>query len=154
MDRGLAVDSTPKQYSDGKSLHGIYSEQDNVEIPFHLHGSTSYFVTRLPTKVEKQNCRWVSFTSDREWNPKSDRFENAERAMREKINMKSLDYKHHDRDGKCLDFRELCEVTSERHTSAMEGDNVLLDPLLVTFDLVYNIAMTRSVHQDVATIKK
>ena len=52
-DQGITVYSVPKQFIDGKSLHGIYSHDDVVEIPFNLKGSISYFSRRLPTTREK-----------------------------------------------------------------------------------------------------
>ena len=71
---GITVDVVPKQYSDGKSLHGIHHPDADIFIPFQLHGCISYFPTRLPTNSEIDNCRWVTFTSEAEWQPYSDHF--------------------------------------------------------------------------------
>mmetsp|Transcript_15766 Transcript_15766/g.22505 ORF Transcript_15766/g.22505 Transcript_15766/m.22505 type:complete len:309 (+) Transcript_15766:699-1625(+) len=63
---GLQVDQTPRQY-DPNSLHGITFPQDddhNLFIPFHLHGSISYFSSRIPTDKEIQNCKYVYMTED------------------------------------------------------------------------------------------
>jgi hypothetical protein len=78
---GVTVDVVPKQYSDGKSLHGIHHPDENVFIPFHMYGCLPYFSTHLPTDKEIYNCRWVTFTSDAEWEPYSEVFGDAERAM-------------------------------------------------------------------------
>ena len=58
-DYGMVVYVVPKQYSSGKSLHGIYHHDEKITAPFNLHGCMSYIPTRLPTKNEKENCRWV-----------------------------------------------------------------------------------------------
>jgi hypothetical protein len=71
-DYRVTVDVVPKMYSGGKSLHGIHHPDENVFIPFHLHGCISYFSTRLPTSDEINRCLWVSFTSDADWEPYSD----------------------------------------------------------------------------------
>jgi hypothetical protein len=55
-DFGITVDVVPKQYSDGKSLHGIHHPDSNVFIPFHLYGCISYFLTRLPSDKEINQC--------------------------------------------------------------------------------------------------
>ena len=65
-DYGITVDPVLKQYSDGKSLHGIYSYHDDVLIPFHMKRLMSYFSSRLPTEEEKRSSRWVVFTSNKE----------------------------------------------------------------------------------------
>jgi hypothetical protein len=44
---GITVDVVPKQYSDGKSLHGIHHPDADIFIPFDLHCCISYFSTRL-----------------------------------------------------------------------------------------------------------
>ena len=79
-DHGVTCDITPKWASRGKSIHGIYSSDDDVYVPFQLHGHMPYFSTRLPTSQEKDKCRWVTFTSDREWEPYSDHFRQSEQA--------------------------------------------------------------------------
>eukprot|EP00934_Nitzschia_sp_Nitz4_P001469 Nitzschia sp. Nitz4//scaffold498_size9664//494//4337//NITZ4_009088-RA/size9664-snap-gene-0.10-mRNA-1//-1//CDS//3329553087//1469//frame0 len=79
-NHGIICDITPKVHSGGKSIHGIYDATEDVYIPFHLHGCISYFQTRLPTDHEKDSCRWITLTSDREWSPYSDDFNAAEQA--------------------------------------------------------------------------
>jgi hypothetical protein len=84
---GITVDVVPKQYSDGKSLHGIHHPDDNVFIPCHLHGCISYFSARLPTDEEIGKCRWITFTSDVEWMPYDTQFKDAESAMINHLNL-------------------------------------------------------------------
>ena len=54
---GMIVDVAPKQYSSGKSLHGIYHHDEGVTIPFSIHDCISYIPTRLPSNEEKRSCR-------------------------------------------------------------------------------------------------
>ena len=54
---GLIVDTCPKQYSNGKSMHGIYDPHEDIFIPFRMHGCISYFASRLPTDEELATCR-------------------------------------------------------------------------------------------------
>jgi hypothetical protein len=42
---GLTVDTCPKQYSNGKSMHGIYVPEHDLILPFKLHGCISYFAS-------------------------------------------------------------------------------------------------------------
>ena len=106
----MTVDPVPKQCSEGKSLHGIYSHEDDVMIPFHMKGSTSYFSSRLPTDEEKRNSRWVTFTSEKEWDPSSEKFKQSEDAMRNHHGMKSLRHEQYDSKGRDLDGRKLCRI--------------------------------------------
>ena len=46
---GLVVDDVPRQFSGGKSMHGIYVPNEGVTIPFKMKGMMSYLLTRLPT---------------------------------------------------------------------------------------------------------
>ena len=81
-DYGITCDITPKWASKGKSIHGIYAQDENVYIPFKLNGHMPYFNTRLPTEEDKEpgRCRWINFTSEREWEPYSDHFQQSEDA--------------------------------------------------------------------------
>ena len=76
-DYGITVDPVPKQYSEGRLLHGIYSYHDDVSIPFYMKGSTSYFSSRIPTEEEKRSSWWVVFTSKKEWDPTLEKFRQA-----------------------------------------------------------------------------
>jgi hypothetical protein len=77
---GLIVDTCPKQFSGGKSMHGIYVPDENLYLPFHLHGVISHLVTYLPTDEQLNNCRWIYMTSDAEWKPYSEIFSENEKA--------------------------------------------------------------------------
>lgn len=58
---GKIVDGTPKQYSNGTSLHGINTNnEDNITIPFRMHGCISYVPIREPTTKELNECKWRS----------------------------------------------------------------------------------------------
>jgi hypothetical protein len=78
----ITADVVPKQYSNGKLLHGIHHPNEDIFIPFALHGCISYFVSRLPTPKEMIECRVVTFKSDVEWQPMLEHFSEAERAMK------------------------------------------------------------------------
>jgi hypothetical protein len=77
---GLIVDTCPKQFSGGKSMHGIYVPDEDIFIPFRMHGCISYFASRLPTDEELATCRRVTFTSELEWDPYSPTFAQEEEA--------------------------------------------------------------------------
>ena len=70
-EHGLIVDDCPKQYSNGKTLHGLYVPDQQVHIPFELHGCLSFFPSRLPTLDELDTCRWVYMSGEGEWDPYS-----------------------------------------------------------------------------------
>ena len=80
MHNGLQVDQSPRQY-DPNSNHGIRFPQEadnNLFIPFHLHGCISYFSMRLPTESKMGRCRYIYMTEDSLWDPYSDMFRIAE----------------------------------------------------------------------------
>jgi hypothetical protein len=56
-DYGTTVEVVPKQFSGGKSLHGIHHPVEDIIILFHMHGCISYFGTQLPTSDEMKQCR-------------------------------------------------------------------------------------------------
>jgi hypothetical protein len=60
---GLIVDTCPKQFSSGKSIHGIYVSDEDIFIPSQMHRCISYFALRLPTHEELATCRRMTFTS-------------------------------------------------------------------------------------------
>ena len=68
---GLVVDDVPKQFTGGRSMHGIYVPQEEMIIPFMMRGMMSYIPTRLPTLNEVDNCRHVQMTSYESWRPYS-----------------------------------------------------------------------------------
>jgi hypothetical protein len=110
-EHGITVDVVPKQYSDGRSLHGIHHPDENVFIPFSLHGCISYFPSRLPNNAELNSCRWVTFTSDAEWQPLSEHFNEAERAMKSHHRYMDPRHLHYDRHGEELDGRNIGAFT-------------------------------------------
>jgi len=81
---GLVIDTCPKQYSNGKSLHGIYYEEDDMYIPFRMHGCTSYFSSRLPTQKEIAECQQIVFTLEEPWDPYSQTFAMLKKAYKNK----------------------------------------------------------------------
>ena len=125
-DYGITVDVVPKQYSDGKSLHGIHHPDEQIFIPFHLYGCISYFSTRLPNQDEIANCRWVTFTSDAEWNPYSDHFLQSELAMVNKNTYPDPTHVHFDHGGQELDGRTINMVTTFVNST---------DPGITTFEI-------------------
>jgi hypothetical protein len=81
-EHGIIVDDCPKQYSGGKSLHGLFFPEENVHIPLEMYGCLSYFPSRLPMQVELATCRWVHLSGEGEWEPYSDHFAAAESATK------------------------------------------------------------------------
>ena len=151
-DYGITVDPVPKLYSDGKSLHGIFSYHDEVSIPFQMKGSTSYFSSRLPTEEEKRSSRWVTFTSDKEWDPTSEKFNQAEATTRSHYGMKALDHQHFDNDGNELDGRKLCRIQVPRSSTVSEHVHDDVDAALLTFDHALDVALiARRTINDVST---
>jgi len=71
---GLVVNTCPKQYLNGKSLHGIYHKEDDLYIPFCMHGCTSYFSSQLLAQQEINNYQQIVFTSEQEWDLYSQTF--------------------------------------------------------------------------------
>jgi hypothetical protein len=47
-------------------------------VPFQMHEQTSYFLNRQPTEKELDECQRHYITSDKEWDPTSDHFAEAE----------------------------------------------------------------------------
>jgi Reverse transcriptase (RNA-dependent DNA polymerase) len=132
-DYGLTVDVVPKQYTDGMSLHGIHHPDDDIFIPFHLHGCISYFSTRLPTATEINECRWITFTSEREWEPYSDHFAESERAMiSHTTNQRYPDprHLHYNKEGEQLDGRYIKSMSTVEN---IDNKNNFLH----TFDSLY-----------------
>jgi hypothetical protein len=99
------VDVVPKQYSDGKSLHGIHHLDSNVFIPFHLNGCISYFLSWLPSDKEVNQCWWITFTSDAEWQPYSDHFSKAEKAAKKYFQYPDPTHLHFNHNGEQLNGR-------------------------------------------------
>ena len=84
-DNGLTVDCCPRQY-DKSSLHAIYFPDEDISLPFQMHGCISYLPIRLPTEAELEKCRYLEMTSEREWKPYSDSFQHQEKPLAIKEN--------------------------------------------------------------------
>jgi hypothetical protein len=54
---------------------------ENVRIPLELRGVISLFITRQPSLEELENCRWLIFTSEMEWDPHCEDFMHNEMAL-------------------------------------------------------------------------
>jgi len=83
-DFWIRVDSTPKQY-DVNSNHAIIVPEEDVTIPLQLYGCISYFPTRLPTPQELNDCRYITLSNEKEWDPYSDRFTEQERPQVQRV---------------------------------------------------------------------
>jgi hypothetical protein len=80
-DNGLICEPMAKQFTQDKSLHGIYDDRTGVTLPFQLHGCISYLPIRLPTEEELNNCKQIELTSDCEWNQYSKHFIDLEQTF-------------------------------------------------------------------------
>eukprot|EP00590_Aulacoseira_subarctica_P011644 CAMPEP_0172424146 /NCGR_PEP_ID=MMETSP1064-20121228/21716_1 /TAXON_ID=202472 /ORGANISM="Aulacoseira subarctica , Strain CCAP 1002/5" /LENGTH=1711 /DNA_ID=CAMNT_0013165931 /DNA_START=811 /DNA_END=5943 /DNA_ORIENTATION=- len=85
-DNGLTVDCCPRQY-DKSSMHAIYFPEEDLSLPFQMHGCISYLPTRLPTTKELEDCRYIEMTSERKWDPYSDDFQDIERPLSVKLDI-------------------------------------------------------------------
>jgi Reverse transcriptase (RNA-dependent DNA polymerase) len=145
-NNGITVDVVPKQYSDGMSLHGIHHPDHDLFIPFHMHGCISYFGTRLPTADDLQSSRWITFTSEAEWNPYSSDFTEAEQAMVHHSRYHDPRHLHFNADGAPMDGRSFGAVYMHHSTPTVDNHDVPVDPSLCTFDYTYNLTATRHIH--------
>jgi hypothetical protein len=75
---GIVVDTCPKQFTSGKSMHGLVVPEEDLYIPLKLHGVISHLVTYLPTEEQLEKCRWIVMTSDAEWDPYAKSFTDNE----------------------------------------------------------------------------
>ena len=82
---GLEVDDVPKHLAKdpSKTTHSIYIPEQDIRIPLSMRGVISCLPVRLPTVHEIENCRWVTLTSDMEWDPHSKDFEANEQKAHE-----------------------------------------------------------------------
>jgi hypothetical protein len=80
-DNGLICEPMAKQFTQGKSVHGIYDDTTGVTLHFQLHGCISYLPIQLLTIDEVNNCKQIKITSDREWNPYSKHFIDLEQTF-------------------------------------------------------------------------
>ena len=61
---GLVVSDDPTDHDRTFGITG-----DDFTIPFEIAGTTVFFVSRVPTRWELENCRVVEMTMDTPWNP-------------------------------------------------------------------------------------
>ena len=61
---GIVVSDDPTDKTRDFGITG-----DTFHIPFEMQGTTVYFVSRVPTAWEYDNCRIVEMTIDTPWNP-------------------------------------------------------------------------------------
>jgi hypothetical protein len=81
---GVIVDECPISLSyDGRSTHSLHFPDDDIRIPFEMHGCISYFPTQLLTKNEIKKCHWIELTSDVPWDPYADEFADKELKARQ-----------------------------------------------------------------------
>lgn len=69
---GIIVSEKPKIHSDDPSEddHCIQFRNHELSIPLRLHGTFSFFHTRMPTEEELQSCNKLFITPDSShWNP-------------------------------------------------------------------------------------
>jgi hypothetical protein len=59
----------PNQYTNGTSKHCIYSESENVIVPFSMHGCISYIPIQHSAPEELDDCRHIYLTAEEEWRP-------------------------------------------------------------------------------------
>jgi Reverse transcriptase (RNA-dependent DNA polymerase) len=78
---GLVVDDVPRQFQ-ATSTHSIYEPSSGVRIPLSIFGQSSGFVSHKPTSQDWNDCRRLTLTSDKPWNPNSPTLARAEQAVR------------------------------------------------------------------------
>jgi hypothetical protein len=77
---GIIVDDIPRHLApDPKAAtHSIYVPEQDLRIPLKLKGIISGMHTRYPSVQEVETCKWIILTSDAEWNPNAEEFEEKE----------------------------------------------------------------------------
>jgi hypothetical protein len=74
---GTIIDECPRQFNPA-SKHGLTSPDETLFVPFQMHGQTSFFLSRQPSEKDLDECQRHYLTSEKEWNPMSDQFAEAE----------------------------------------------------------------------------
>jgi hypothetical protein len=74
---GTIIDECPRQFNPA-SKHGLTSPDETLFVPFQMHGQTSFFLSRQTSKKELDECKRHYLTSEKEWDPMSDHFADAE----------------------------------------------------------------------------
>jgi len=89
---GVVVDDVPRHLSyDGKSSHSIYFPSENVRIPLSLKGVISYILTRYPSQRKVNNCQWLIVTSDNDWEPYDESFQEKEDQLTPSVHLRVSD---------------------------------------------------------------
>jgi hypothetical protein len=68
-------------------MHGIYIPDEDLFLPFQLHGCIRYFSKWLPTDKELATCRRITLSSEAPWAPYSDIFAQEEQAYDHAANL-------------------------------------------------------------------
>jgi hypothetical protein len=74
---GTIIDECPRRFNPA-SKHGLKSPDEILFVPFQMHGQTSFFLSRQPSEKELAECQSHYITSEKEWDPMSDQFSEAE----------------------------------------------------------------------------
>ena len=66
----IIVEDTPKCYDlNGTSRQAIIIPDQNILLPLHMHGPTTFLPVRYPTDTELQECERIELTSMSGWDP-------------------------------------------------------------------------------------
>ena len=79
---GVIVNDTPTQFNESLD-HSIKAEGQTI--PLALDGVISYFESQKPAADELENCRRITLTSDKSWNPNDTSFTQQEGAAKEQM---------------------------------------------------------------------
>jgi hypothetical protein len=86
---GVVVDDVPRHLSyDGKSSHSMYFPNENVRIPLSLKGVISYIPTCYPSQHEVNDCQWLIVTSDNDWEPYDESFQEKEDQLTPSVHLR------------------------------------------------------------------
>jgi len=79
----IVVDDCPKHLAPipSAATHSIYIPQLELRLPLQLKGVLSYLPVHYPSEEELTSCPWIELTSDAEWNPTCQSFEENERLI-------------------------------------------------------------------------
>ncbi len=125
---GIEVDDIPHPLAPEPELttHSIYIPLEDVRTPLMLRGVISLFYSRYPTVDDEiENCQWLLFTSELEWDPHSTAFEGNECAISDNV---SLSMPLKDRSiGNIISYPNYTETTDQSTdvSLALNGDALL-----------------------------
>jgi hypothetical protein len=74
---GTIINECPHQFIPA-SKHGLTSPDETLFVPFKMHGQTSCLLSRQPSEKGLDECQRHYLTSEKEWDPISDQFAEAE----------------------------------------------------------------------------